>query len=46
MLGTQIDDPVTMTTPLKADPVVTGGKIPDRSDMAFINFGSPDISGF
>ena len=27
MFGTQIDDPVTMTTPLKADPVVTGAKI-------------------
>ena len=27
MLGTQIDDPVTMTTPLKADPIVTGAKI-------------------
>ena len=27
MFGTQIDDPVTTTTPLKADPVVTGSKI-------------------
>ena len=27
MFGTQIDDPVTTTTPLKADPVVTGAKI-------------------
>ena len=27
MFGTQIDDPVTATTPLKADPVVTGAKI-------------------
>ena len=27
MFGTQIDDPVTMTTPLKADPVVTGAHI-------------------
>ena len=27
MFGTQIDDPVTMTTPPKADPVVTGAKI-------------------
>ena len=27
MLGTQIDDPVTMTTSLEADLVVTGAKI-------------------
>ena len=27
MFGTQTDDPVTMTTPLKADPIVTGAKI-------------------
>ena len=27
MFGTLIDDPMTMTTPLKADPVVTGAKI-------------------
>ena len=27
MFGTQIDDPVTMTTPPKADPVVTGVNI-------------------
>ena len=27
MFGTQIDDPVTMTTPPKADSVVTGAKI-------------------
>ena len=43
MFGTQIDDPVTMTTTLEADLVVTGSKIHEvQIDSIGLPVDSPD----
>ena len=44
MFGTQIDDPVTMTTSLEADLVVTGSKIHGvQIDSIGLPVDSPDV---
>ena len=45
MFGTQIDDPVTMTTPPRADPVVTGAKIRGfQIGVIWLPVDSPGVS--
>ena len=44
MFGTQIDDPVTTTTPLEADLVVTGSNIHGvQIDSIGLPVDSPDV---
>ena len=44
MFGTKIDDPVTMTTSLEADLVVTGSKIHGfQIDSIGLPVDSPDV---